>query len=70
MTKDEAIKLWRAFGSTRIERNLREKLPQHVVDRAIDEDAEDIVEGLIAIGILVVDQPCPQGTITPEADHG
>ncbi len=59
MTRDEAIKIYRIFGCSRTEVHLREGLPQHVVDRAIYESTEDCIDGLIALGLLEVDQPLP-----------
>jgi len=53
------VKIWRAFGSHRVERGLREVLPQHVVDRTMADGAEDTIEGLIALGLLKVDAPTP-----------
>ncbi len=65
MTREEAVKIWRSFGCWRFEKNLREGLPQHVVDRAMSEVAEDTIDGLMALGILNVDSPSPQGRETP-----
>ena len=62
MTRNEAVKIWRVFGSRRIEAHLREGFPQHVVDRAVDEDAEDVIDGLTALGILSVEPSSPQAT--------
>jgi len=60
MTKDEAVKIWVTFGSSRVEAELRERLPQRAVDRIISENAEDCIEGFIALGMLKVTAPSPQ----------
>jgi hypothetical protein len=59
MTRDEAVKMWRVFGVNRMEADLRRMLPQHVVDDAMNYSAEDAIDGLIALGLLIVDQPSP-----------
>lgn len=59
MTRDEAVKMYRAFGLARVEEDFRLRHPAWLADRVADACAEDAIDGLIAIGVLVVDQPKP-----------
>lgn len=67
MTRDEAIKLWLLFGSRRLEEDFRFRHPAHRVDTVVMECAEDMVDGLIGLGLLKVDSPSPQ--VTTEVRH-
>jgi hypothetical protein len=60
MTRDEAIKRVRIFGMMRGEADLRERLPAGRCNEICDIIAEDEVDMLIALGLLIVDQPSPE----------
>jgi hypothetical protein len=59
MTRGEAVKIIRAFGMTKFEADIRERLPQRLCDRICDMCAEDEVDGLMALGVLKCDPPSP-----------
>jgi hypothetical protein len=59
VTRDEAVKLWLTFGQHRMEADFRERLPQGRVNEILSQNAEDVVDGLIALKILTVDPPSP-----------
>jgi hypothetical protein len=59
MTRDEAVKTWITFGCHRVQAFQRRHWPQHIVDAVTFKNAEDVVDGMIALGVLKVDQPSP-----------
>jgi hypothetical protein len=65
MTREEAVKIWLAFGSHRMDAFNRRALPAHIVDAAMIKNAEDVIDGLIALNLLKVEQPSPQDTTEP-----
>jgi hypothetical protein len=62
MTRDEAVAALELLGGRRMEGHLREGLPQRVVDRGAAESREDLIDDLIALGLLKLDAPSPQET--------
>jgi len=61
MTRDEAVSTLRIV-SYRLDHSLRACHPQAWCDQVLQECAEDTIDGLIALGILKVDDPpSPQG---------
>jgi hypothetical protein len=59
MTREDAVKLYRTFGFIQSEPDFRARFPQARCDEILSQCSEDIVDGLIALGILVVDKPSP-----------
>lgn len=67
MTRDEAVKIWQGFGQQQVEALNRRLAPQHIVDRMMEANAEDVIDGLMALGVLKCEPPavaseCPQDT--------
>jgi hypothetical protein len=60
MTRDEAIKRVRIFGMVKGEADMRERYPSGRCNEICDIIAEDEVDMLIALGLLIVDQPSPE----------
>jgi hypothetical protein len=60
MTRDEAVKLYRTFGFIQSEPDFRARYPQARCDEILDQCANDAIDGLIALGLLVVYQPSPE----------
>lgn len=59
MTREDAVKLYRTFGFIQSEPDFRARYPAWRCDEILRQCAEDAVDGLIALGILVVDEPSP-----------
>jgi hypothetical protein len=59
MTRDDAVKIWLLHGSSRVDEVYRRRVPQHIADRDIAANAEDCIDGLIALGILRVEPDAP-----------
>lgn len=57
MTREEAIKVYRAFGLTKTEVSLRRALPQWVCDEALNAAAEDAVDAMMCLGVLKCEPP-------------
>jgi len=60
MTRDKAVKLYRTFGFLQSEPDFRQRYPAWRCDEILSQCAEDAVDGLIALGVLVIDKPEPQ----------
>jgi hypothetical protein len=59
MTREQAIKIVRAFGMQKAEAIMRHEQPQWRCDAIMDAGAEDYVDALMALGILKCDPPAP-----------
>ena len=59
MTRDEAVKVVRAFGMQKMEPIWRVNQPQYVCDAVAAANAEDTVDCLMALGILKCEPPVP-----------
>ena len=57
MTRDEAIKIWRSVALKGTEAYFRSTRPQQWCDEAMKSCSEGDIDGLIALGILKVDEP-------------
>lgn len=70
MTRDEAVKIWRGFGCQQTDAFHRQFLPQHIMDQASQLNAEDIIDGLMALGILKCEPPEVASQSPQETDNG
>lgn len=59
MTRDEAVKIYRTFGLVRVGIDFHEHRPAWWCEKVLAECAEDTVDGLIALGILDIEEPIP-----------
>lgn len=55
MTREQAVELWRTIGSARMRVHQVGRFPQEYIEEVLDLNAEDVVDGLIAMGLLRLD---------------
>lgn len=75
LTREEAIKVYRAFGFMKTEPTLRHNYPAWIAERIMDECAEDFIDALMCLGVLKCAPPAPapespQVTTTPSPPTG
>ncbi len=51
-TREELVSTWMLFGPRRCDETMRRTKPQWFCDKFARENAEDVIDGLIALGLI------------------